>query len=70
MLVTRLALLVLLLNAFTVVVQEGPIIDPNGGRPHVARNVRSLGSGGADPNGGTRLVSAKDDTGTCIDPNG
>lgn len=50
----------------TVIINEGPIIDPNGGRPPAVRG--ETGSC-VDPNGHP-IPCVQGGTGTCIDPNG
>jgi hypothetical protein len=66
----RLALIASLLFTFTVVTHEGPIIDPNGGRPHLVRHVAADQGPTVDPNGGVHTSAVSGDKGLGVDPNG
>lgn len=66
----RLALTISLLFAFTAIVHEGPIIDPNGGRPRLARHATADQGSTVDPNGGVRTSAVAGDKGLGVDPNG
>lgn len=70
MFATRLALIVSLLYTFTAIVHEGPIIDPNGGRPRLTRHATSDQGPTVDPNGGVRTSAVSGDKGLGVDPNG
>lgn len=66
----RLAFIVSLLYTFTAIVREGPIIDPNGGRPRLTRHVTADQGPTVDPNGGVHTSAVNGDKGILIDPNG
>jgi hypothetical protein len=69
MFATRLAIIVSLLYTFTAI-YEGPIIDPNGGRPRLARHADSDQGPTVDPNGGVHTSAVSGDKGLGVDPNG
>jgi hypothetical protein len=61
----RLAVVISLLYAFTVIAFEGPIIDPNGGRGRA-----TVGSHQGNPGGRVHASVCSGDKGLGCDPNG
>lgn len=64
----RLAMVLSLLYAFTVIAFEGPIIDPNGGRSRVT--VGSHQGSGTSPDRRVHASVCSGDKGLGCDPNG
>ncbi|MGH9424600.1 MAG: hypothetical protein ACRD3J_31795 [Thermoanaerobaculia bacterium] len=67
----RLALIASLLYSFAAIVHEGPIVDPNGGRPRLTNQDTPDHRCTIDPNGGCQTSSAfRSDLILGVDPNG